>query len=254
MTLEKNGAPTTKNDTVPAEPKMIDGKVCNPNPKKIEQIYYDYVRDRNLVTRNEIVKMNQPLVSYIISKYYNKNRHHKVSREDLFQEGTIGLISAIEGYKPELGYKFSTYATWWIRQAINNFLLNVEPIIHVPSHIRTANNKLHRSMKEENIDYQEACAKSEISDKMFHAIACAAKSRNISSFDEPVGRAQSGGGTFLSEIIPSEDDDSGMVYDNTNLIHFTKKALTLLSEKERYILLLRFDVINSVPLKSNRSK
>ena len=127
-------------------------------PSKIDQIYFDYVQTKSLNTRNQIVKKNQALVTYIINKYYSNKKDHNLLKEDMMQEGIIGLLSAIEGYKPDLGYRFSTYATWWIRQAINNYLLNVEPIIHVHSHVRTANNKIQKKLREENIvlqDYSE---------------------------------------------------------------------------------------------------
>jgi RNA polymerase sigma factor (sigma-70 family) len=91
--------------------------------------------------RNELVIRNRPLVSFILNKYYTKPDHKKIY-EDLLQEGTVGLMQAIDGYKLELGFKFSTYATWWIRQAINNYLGNVDPLIHVPSHIRSFQNKI----------------------------------------------------------------------------------------------------------------
>lgn len=105
------------------------------DPKTLKVIKSD------LALRNQLATMNSKLVVFVISKFYTKPRHKKLY-EDILQEGHLGLLSAIDGYKPELGYKFSTYAAWWIRQRISLFLLNKEPTITIPPHIRTIKNKL----------------------------------------------------------------------------------------------------------------
>jgi DNA-directed RNA polymerase sigma subunit (sigma70/sigma32) len=86
--------------------------------------------------RNDLAKRNAKLVTFVINKFYSKKQKHKELRSDLLQEGHLGLFDAIDGFKPELGFKFSTYATWWIRQSVNSFLLDDEPMLHIPSHIR----------------------------------------------------------------------------------------------------------------------
>ena len=140
LTAEKKLKPTKKNE----------------NFIKDEELFFEYAKNpSNMKLRNNLLLKNQALVVYIVNKYYSIKKEHKEKREDLLQEGTIGLLSAIDGFKPELGFKFSTYATWWIRQAINNYLLNIEPIIHIPSHIRTAHNKLTKKLKEENLALKE---------------------------------------------------------------------------------------------------
>src|SRR3970282_2127903 len=91
--------------------EIVDQIEAKPTPTNIDKIFFDYAASRTLSMRNEIVKRNQALVTYIVNKYYSNRKDHKNVREDLLQEGTIGLLSAIEGFKPELGYKFSTYST-----------------------------------------------------------------------------------------------------------------------------------------------
>jgi RNA polymerase sigma factor (sigma-70 family) len=167
----------------------------NSNFVKDEELFVQYASNQsNTKLRNILLLKNQALVVYIVNKYYSSKKEHKEKREDLLQEGIIGLLSAIDGFKPELGFKFSTYATWWVRQAINNYLLNVEPMIHVPSHIRTAQNKLLKKMKEENIALKEIidsykAGKSEevdFTNKMLFSINSAMHSKNIVSLDSPV--------------------------------------------------------------------
>ena len=234
--------------------ELEEEPVLEKTPSKIDQIYFDYVTTKSLKTRNQIVKQNQALVTYIINKYYNNKKEYNLLKEDMMQEGIIGLLSAIEGYKPELGYRFSTYATWWIRQAINNYLLNVEPIIHVPSHVRTANNKIQKKLREENIVLQDyidgADAKEKEEDgcsaKMLQSITMANRSRNVSSMDEQIKGASGDGNNTLKDILVS-DENIETKYGNVELINLVKNALKNLSDKERYILLLRFDVIKEIP-------
>lgn len=234
--------------------KLEEEPVLEKAPSKIDQIYFDYVTTKSLKTRNQIVKQNQALVTYIINKYYNNKKEYNLLKEDMMQEGIIGLLSAIEGYKPELGYRFSTYATWWIRQAINNYLLNVEPIIHVPSHVRTANNKIQKKLREENIVLQDyidgADAKEKEEDgcsaKMLQSITMANRSRNVSSMDEQLKSANGDGNNTLKDTLVS-DENIETKYGNVQLISLVKNALKNLSDKERYILLLRFDVIKEIP-------
>ena len=223
-------------------------------PSKIDQIYFDYVQTKSLNTRNQIVKKNQALVTYIINKYYSNKKDHNLLKEDMMQEGIIGLLSAIEGYKPDLGYRFSTYATWWIRQAINNYLLNVEPIIHVPSHVRTANNKIQKKLREENIVLQDYIAnanakekeKDGCSAKMLQSITMANRSKNVCSMDEQLKVGNGDNPNTLKELLAS-DENIEVRYGNSEFIEIVKNSLKALSDKERYILLLRFDVIKEIP-------
>ncbi len=228
--------------------------VLEKSNSKIDQIYFDYVSTKSLKTRNQIVRQNQALVTYIINKYYNNKKEYTLLKEDMMQEGIIGLLSAIEGYKPELGYRFSTYATWWIRQAINNYLLNVEPIIHVPSHVRTANNKIQKKLREENIvlqDYINNAGSKEkeedgCSDKMLQSITMANRSKNVCSMDEQIKAGNGENNNTLKDLLVS-DENIETRYGNSEFLLLVKNALKSLSEKERYILLLRFDVIKEIP-------
>jgi RNA polymerase primary sigma factor len=240
-------------EAIKMEP-MEEEPVLEKTVNKIDQIYFEYVSTKSLNTRNQIVKKNQALVTYIINKYYNNKKEYSLLKEDMMQEGVIGLLSAIEGYKPELGYRFSTYATWWIRQAINNYLLNVEPIIHVPSHVRTANNKIQKKLREENIVLQDYINNADskekkedgCSDKMLQSITMANRSKNVCSMDEQIKAGNGENNNTLKDLLVS-DENIETRYGNLEFLLLVKNALKSLSEKERYILLLRFDVIKEIP-------
>lgn len=223
--------------------------------KGAEPIFFEYSKNKTLKLREKIIKRNQPLVTFIINKYYSSKKDHKLIREDLLQEGTIGLLAAIEGFKPELGYKFSTYATWWIRQAVNNYLLNVEPLIHIPSHIRTANNKLVKQLKDENNAIHKILNEYEhvqYSDKMLHSINCANKTKNVASLDEPIKinfNSNDSGIVTLKDILTAETKTIENIFDGATMVSIIKNSLEKLSPRERYILLLRFDVIKGIDIK-----
>jgi RNA polymerase sigma factor (sigma-70 family) len=238
----------------------------NENFIKDEELFFEYAKNPgNNKLRNILLLKNQALVVYIVNKYYSTKKEHKEKREDLLQEGTIGLLSAIDGFKPELGFKFSTYSTWWIRQAINNYLLNVEPIIHIPSHIRTAHNKLNKQLKEENLalkemieEYNKKNLKADfnLSEKMLFSINSAMNSKNLIALDSPISPssfAKEGSGMTIGDTIELDSQDESLEMkadrdiDCAVLLESIKHAFKKLTDKEKYILLLRFDVIQDIP-------
>lgn len=231
---------------------------------KDEALFYEYAETKDLNLRNRLVRNNQALVTYIVNKYYSGKKDHKKYREDLLQEGTLGLMSAIDGYKVELGYKFSTYATWWIRQAVNNYLINIEPMIHVPSHVRTQHNKIIRKLKEENKTFQslieEGISSIEIngetvSEKMMRSVQSAIRSRWISSIDKPVGGKNNDGETgTLKDIIPEEKPPIDRLFDQSKMVDIIADGLKTLSDRERNILLLRFDVVSEEEIEPKITK
>lgn len=233
---------------------MTPAKAHNTTPTieepKVEEMFLEYYKSRDKKLRVRLAEKNQPLVTYIVNKYYSSKAQHKTLREDLLQEGNIGLLSAIEGFDPHRGFKFSTYATWWIRQAVNNYLINVEPTIHVPSHVRTAQNKLIKQLNDENVELQEkisqASANQEkfegFTDKMLASINSAMSSRYVKSLDEPVTSNQVGISTFGDTL----EDAAALAdarMDQSTIIEFVREGLKKLPVRERLIILLRFDVI-----------
>jgi RNA polymerase primary sigma factor len=230
--------------------RYADTRVLDDKGKLVKQ-------DKNL--RNILANRNCKLVTYVVNKFYNKKKEHKQIREDLLQEGSFGLISAVEKFDPKRGCKFSTYATWWIRHAINNYLLSQDPHLHVPSHIRTAQNKVLKVMREKDMSFkdliEENAAELGVSEKMLESINSSLKSKWISSMDDvmPSGASKDAGGkvTLKDLLVDEEATGSDSLTDYKTLVGMVKRGLQTLSERERNIILLRYDVIQAVAAKKD---
>lgn len=250
--------------------------------EEISKLFKEYKRTGNKALRTRLAVLNQPLVPFIINKYYKTKSKDKNAREDLIQEGNIGLISAIDGFNPDLGYKFSTYSCWWIRQAVNNYLANIEPSIRIPGHVRSAYNKLIKQLKQENKDLFVEIKKQDgndigsfsgINQKMIDNISCAINAKHVKSLDEEFASANMSGslsssssaGNSLYNRNAVENDvlfadscgHSGdnfcsldQKFDEKNVSFMIKKAFGKLSLRDKLLILLRFDLIeeDDVPI------
>lgn len=203
----------------------------------------------DLKLRNNLAERNAKLVTFVINKFYSKKQKHKELRSDLLQEGHLGLFDAIDGFKPELGFKFSTYATWWIRQSVNSFLLDGEPMLHIPSHIRTARNKIFNLTKERNISIKEInkeiLEEIGMTEKMFQSVSIANKTKawNPQSLEEPISASIDN--KSLKDVIACDKLDLGSIVDNKKIIGIARKVFKTLDEREQYVLLERYGIDSS---------
>lgn len=154
------------------------------------------------------------------------------------------------------GHVFLTGNTWWIRQAINNYLINTEPTIHVPPHVKTAQNKLMRKLKEENMELQEMIHDYSsnqqdfpLTNNMMRNINLAMNTRTLKSLEEEVMLPDASKAT-LKDLVETKEKSADQKIDRTIVINNLKESFKKLSPKEKLILLLRYNVINNeeVPL------
>ena len=221
--------------------KKLEAEVGLPR-KKINELYRKFAINQanDKIAKDNLAKANLRLVVNIAKKYVNRGLHFL----DLIQEGNIGLMKAVEKFEFERGYKFSTYATWWIRQAITRAIADQSRTIRVPVHmVETLNkiNKIKRTFVQEHgrePTHAELAKELNLDEKKIKNIIKISK--EPISLETPVGDSED---AFIKDFIENENEFSPSdTVVNNDLKERVREVLKTLTPREEKVLKMRFGI------------
>jgi RNA polymerase primary sigma factor len=206
------------------------------------------IESGDMKARDLMIRSNIRLAISIAKKHANKG----LDFEDLVQESSIGLIKAVDRFDWRKGYKFSTYACWWIKQSIQAHVASQSASIRLPNHAKNTMWKMRQITQ----DYREQFGIDPTNDEIASALGTTPEtlqsiiscSATMLSLDAPVGRSEEGGKRTLAEVLTNDDvSDVETMIDRERLMRSMREVLNQLSPREESVLRMRFGISNDNP-------
>lgn len=217
---------------------MLGGLPADPDPVSLETL--EKLARAGERAKGQMAEANLRLVVSVARRYVNRG----MPFQDLIQEGNLGLLKAVEKFDPAKGFRFSTYATWWIRQGVTRSIADQARTIRVPVHMMETIGKIDRAARQLAQELGRDPSPEEIAgrlewpvDKVLEAMEA---SRATASLDAPVGEDWE---SSLGDFVPDEGTgDPAAAIDRTILKDQIAEVLSTLRPREAKVLRLRFGI------------
>lgn len=250
---QKQSALAKKRSVDPKEQKEIKRRVkdlydlIGRKPEELKSIIKEMnaIEAQIIDARNKMIEGNVRLVISIAKRYVNRG----LEFADLLEEGNVGLIKAVEKFNYRKGFKFSTYATWWIKQAITRAIADQSRTVRVPAHIIDSINKIAKTQRKFVQKYGREPSLAELAQRMAMSKEKIESLNRISQFgislDKPVDDEES---SFIGDFISDEKTTSPARAAGVSLLsEKLEESLGVLSKREEKVLRLRFGLGDGVP-------